>query len=174
MSADLVLHLKSAVQFDDIMKKLPSILTEILKLGSIPQLICELPPAKQNTGIVLRDQLIDIHFPGAYIKFQERDESVAHFQVFQGSQKEPFAGCGATASGMSQVLTAALAIATAQVLGEAMIEDYGTHWLDKEKYTARELMDHLMLSHRQANFINAIDHVYHKLAIHKRLFGAKK
>jgi hypothetical protein len=171
LSAGLILSLQKVVSFNAVLETTHGLLLRLLNLETVPGLTSELPPQRKVSKHVpsLENRLIDISFPGAYIKFQSDDESVVHFHVFEGGPNRTnlMVGCTSVSTTNSEVLTAAVAAAAGQLIDTSII-DAGTHWTNKEEGTADELVDSLALRDRQTDFAAAVELVYHKMAVHKR------
>lgn len=170
MSLSLVVRIRGVAPFADVLERASATLMQLLNLESVPKLVCEFPPAKKNLS--LEGQLIDVNFPGAYISLQGIDRSLASFLVFnspaQGEKERLLLSCGADGRGpASEVLVVALAVAAGcQMHGS--IDDAGHHWLDKDEYSAEELIEGLRLSETPQDFHAAVELVYRRLAIHER------
>ncbi len=167
MSASLIFRLHKIVPLDDVLRNTRFLLLRMLKLSSVPALICELPPGKKATGIKLEGRLIDSSFPGAYIEFEGREESVVDLHVFESgpSRENLLVGCGGVGAPTSDVLAAAVTIASAELMGSTIV-DAGTHWTDMEECTATELFVRLALQEQQSDFSAAIELVYRKQCGH--------
>lgn len=158
MSADLMLPLKKVVPFNDVLLETHVVLQRILNLTSPDPLAVELPPSKKMLDVRLSDRLVDATFPGAYVRFSTNEESVVDFGVFEGgtTRERLLVGCGTAGTPAADVLTAALAAASAQLMGSIII-DAGTHWTENEECLPIELISRLALKGPAGSFEAAID-----------------
>lgn len=170
MAASLIVRTTKRVPFPSVMESASTLLLQLLKTDSVPDLTSELPPAKRSSS--LEDRIIDGTFPGAYVRFRDIEGSLVDYHAFD-SPTRPYeerllVSCEASGRGpASDVLAAALAIASAR-LANGLIDDAGHHWIEKDEYGPEELLAWLRLSEKRASFQDAIEAVYKKEAIHKR------
>lgn len=170
MAASLLVRVKKAFPFSRLLNDAPAALTRLLNVGEVPELVCDLPPAKQ--GLSLDGEMVDLNFPGAYIQLYGVERSLVALLTFDspapGEPERMLLSCTSWGrSSASDLLTAALAIVAA-TLSEGSIDDSGWYWVSRDEYPPEELMERLRLSEKRANFNDAIEQVYRKLAIHER------
>jgi hypothetical protein len=169
MSASLIFPMEKAVTFATVLQHTRATLLRLLKLQSVPPLLSKLPPRPRGSATTLEGSLIDADFPGAYVNFQGDDESTVRLGVFEGGPKELLVGVGGVSTPASDVLTAAIAVATVNLMGGSMIGDYGHHWIDRDDCTAEELVNTLALQVPQSDFMRAVELVHSKQAINERM-----
>lgn len=146
------------------------ILSLFLRLDDIPPLQAELPPRLKSSKCipVLAHRLIDISFPGAYVRFHDDENSTVDFHVFEGAGKTNLMlGCGSTSTSASDLLAAALAASSAQCM-DSMIIDAGLHWTRQEETKAAEPINRLSIQQQQTDFATALEYFRRGLAVHQR------
>lgn len=171
MSASLIISLKRIVPVDDVLQRTKGVLLKLLNIDAAPSLHAELPPRLRDAKHlpVLRNRLVDISFPGAYVKFEGNDESVVDFHVFEGGSGSTnlMVGCGSVSTPDSDLLTAALAAAFAELM-EATILDAGTYWMHEEEASAQELVEQLRLREEQRDFAAAVKSFHATMEVCRR------
>jgi hypothetical protein len=170
LSASLIFRLAKVIPFGEVLRDTRYVLSDLLKLETVPPLRWALPPQQKGSAVSLEERLIDPNFPGAYIEFQGEPESRVNLHVFEGGRasKDHLVGVGAVSTAASEVLAAALAAATVRLMGNIPIGDYGHNWVAKDDCAADELVAALSLQNPQCDFIKAIELVHRKQAIHDR------
>jgi hypothetical protein len=167
VAADLIITVRNVVRFGEVLTRAERVLRRLVNTTSVPRLTYVLPSAKQNQD--LAEHLVDLTFPGAYIRLAEAEQSSVDFATFEGSGKKLLLGCAAYGrTPASEVLAAALAAASAELMGGAVIRDDGHHWVTADECTAHEFLEKLSLSKVQADFGAGIEGVYCKLAVHRK------
>jgi hypothetical protein len=165
VSVGLIVHPRKVVPFHALVSRTLNVLALLAKTDKVPALKVEPPPAKESSSI--EGKLVDMDFPGACVELEGTVGSLVSLGALQGSDKKLIIGCTSYGrEAAAEVLTAALAIATAQ-LTDGRIVDAALHWTAKEECTAEELVEALALREPQSNFPAAVELVFQKQVAQK-------
>jgi len=155
MPPGLTVPFRKTAPFEELLEGTRHVLLCLLKAEIVPAFGLALPPA--NKHLSLEGQFLQPQFPGAYVTLHDLDGSMVDIHVFRASSGMILGCSSAGRSAVSDVLTAATAIAAAQLL-DGVINDFGHYWLNKDEYSSEELLATLSLpeSNRGLDFQTAI------------------
>jgi hypothetical protein len=140
MPPSLCVPLKREFALSVVLENAAPLLQTILSLPTVPTFALTIPPGVANQTIGIPEQVLGAGFSGRYIGF-EHGEVLAEIGVINRNRPgEPVAAYfSGGRSKTSKALVAALAIATARLVG-SHISDYSGHWMKCDDFSADDLL----------------------------------
>jgi hypothetical protein len=160
MPIGLTIPFKKEMLFRELLEEVRRVLEKMLNCQTIPLFEIQTPPAQKHPA--LENSELRNHF-GAYVALSAKEGSMVDIVVFESRGRKVLGCSSAGRTAISDVFTAAVAIAAARRL-EGRIEDHAHHWQDRDDYSFEDLMSALAIPDNQSDltFEVAIDLVSKK------------